>query len=206
MECERIFNKKIVKKKGKKKPCEKKILVKNCPTSWKIGFWEKKNPNHEKKPLKWSKSLRLETLKQYSFFETKGILLMGRPQKINSRGVKEEGEIELLKKKKKSPCADLNEIGIGICRGGKNPGFPPPPWTPYDFAKISPRCMKIFLDNLECICWSGRPKFLANLHSGQNYKRLKKKLLKMMGFVLPHMIRPIMAGKSWIKFFCVFLI
>ena len=109
-------------------------------------------------------------------------------------------------KSQHSPCADLNEIGIGICRGGKKTRGFPPPWTPYDFANISPRCMKIFLDNLECICWSGRSKFLADLHSGQNYKRLKKMLLKMMGFVLPHMIRPIMAGKSWKKFFCVFLI
>ena len=98
-------------------------------------------------------------------------------------------------------CADLNEIGI--CRGGETA---PPPWTPYDFANISLRCMKIFLSNLECICWSGRPKLLADLHSGQNYNRLKKKLLKMMGFVLPHMIRPIIAGKLWKKFFCVFLI
>ena len=89
--------------------------------------------------------------------------------------------------------------------GGK-PGVSPPPWTPYESANICPRCMKMFLGNLECICWSGRPKFLADLHSGQNYKRLKKKLLKMMSFVLPHMNRSEMAESSHKQNFGAFLI
>ena len=40
-----MFEKKIVKKKKEKKTCKKTNSVqKICPTSWKIGFWEKKKP------------------------------------------------------------------------------------------------------------------------------------------------------------------
>ena len=102
------------------------------------------------------------------------------------------------------PCADLNENGIGICRGEKNPV--PPPWTPYNFANISLRCMKIFLSNLECICWSGRPKFLADLHSGQNYKRLKKKVAKNDGFCSTPYDSADNSRKIMKKVFCVFSI
>ena len=75
---------------------------------------------------------------------------------------------------KVAPCVDWNEIAIMICRGGETQGFPPP-WTPRIIVNIWDTIPKFFLGRNMRICWSGRPKILADFTSGRKYKRLKKK-------------------------------
>ena len=58
-----------------------------------------------------------------------------------------------------------------------------------------------FLVNLECLAGQIFGRFALR----PKYKRLKKKLLKMMSFVLPHMNRPEMAESSHKKFWCLLI-
>jgi hypothetical protein len=76
-----------------------------------------------------------------------------------------------------SPCAQTNEIGITICRGKKQ-GVSPPPKDPKYFAQLLPDTPKIFFGETCVYLLIGRKKFLAELPSGQIYKRLKKMLPK----------------------------
>ena len=64
---------------------------------------------------------------------------------------------------------------LGFVGGEKTRVFSPPPWTPQIFVNIWDTTPKIFLGRNMRICWSGRPKILADYTSGQKYKRLKKK-------------------------------
>ena len=87
-----------------------------------------------------------------------------------------------------SPCVDWNEIAIRICRGGKKHNVFSPPMNPSDYRQYLRYDPKMFLVRNMRICWSGRPKILADCTSGRKYKRLKKKGKKWQLCLTPHII------------------
>ena len=96
-------------------------------------------------------------------------------------------------------CVEWNEIAIRICRGAQCSYHKPSGYCQY--LRYNPQN---FLGKKRRICWSGRPKILADCTPGQKYKRLKIKGWKMQLCLNPHVIAK-NGQKNSIFFSCLIL-